>query len=60
MNVKDATFEFIGHIIRSAGCVLRQNLSVDVTPETVRENWLKITDMTSAKRFNSIQVKRVY
>ncbi|XP_018054878.1 PREDICTED: peroxisomal multifunctional enzyme type 2-like isoform X3 [Atta colombica] len=43
------------HIIRSAGCVLRQNLSVDVTPETVRENWLKITDMTSAKRFNSIQ-----
>lgn len=58
MDIKDATFEFIGHIIRSSGCALRQNLSVDVTPETVRENWSKVTDMASAKRLNSIQVKK--
>ncbi|XP_011155586.2 peroxisomal multifunctional enzyme type 2 isoform X1 [Solenopsis invicta] len=43
------------HIIRSSGCVLRQNLLDNVTPENVRDNWSKITDMTSAKRFNSLQ-----
>lgn len=43
------------HIIRSSGCILRQNLSSDVTPENVRENWSRVTDMTSAKRLNSIQ-----
>ncbi|XP_032676560.1 peroxisomal multifunctional enzyme type 2 [Odontomachus brunneus] len=43
------------HLIRSSGCVLRQNLSSDVSPEVVQENWSKITDMSSAKRFNSIQ-----
>ncbi|XP_071638603.1 peroxisomal multifunctional enzyme type 2 isoform X1 [Temnothorax longispinosus] len=43
------------HIIRSSGCVLRQNLSDDLTPENVRENWSKVIDMTSAKRLTSIQ-----
>ncbi|KAL0121934.1 hypothetical protein PUN28_007017 [Cardiocondyla obscurior] len=43
------------HIIRSSGCTLRQNFSEDVTPENVQENWSKVTDMTSAKRLNSIQ-----
>ncbi|XP_014473936.1 PREDICTED: peroxisomal multifunctional enzyme type 2 isoform X2 [Dinoponera quadriceps] len=43
------------HLIRSSGCILRQDLSSDVTPEAVQENWSKITDMTSTKRFNSIQ-----
>ncbi|EFN79028.1 peroxisomal multifunctional enzyme type 2 [Harpegnathos saltator] len=43
------------HLIRSSGCILRQNLSSDITPEAVQENWSEITDMTSAKRFNSIQ-----
>ncbi|XP_028050598.1 peroxisomal multifunctional enzyme type 2 isoform X2 [Monomorium pharaonis] len=43
------------HIIRSSGYVLRQNLSTNVTPENVRDNWSKVTDMSSAKRHNSIQ-----
>lgn len=43
------------HLVRSSGCVLRQNLSADVTPETVQENWSKVIDMTSAKRLDSIQ-----
>lgn len=43
------------HIIRSSGCILRQNLSADITPENVRENWSQVIDMTSAKRFNSIE-----
>jgi 3-hydroxyacyl-CoA dehydrogenase/3a,7a,12a-trihydroxy-5b-cholest-24-enoyl-CoA hydratase len=43
------------HLVRSSGCVLRQNLSADVAPENVRENWSKVTDMKSAKRLNSIQ-----
>ncbi|KAH0947221.1 hypothetical protein HN011_005307 [Eciton burchellii] len=42
------------NLIRSSGCVLRQDLLSNVTPEKVQENWLKITDMTTAKRFNSI------
>lgn len=50
------TFEFIGHLIRSSGSVLRQNLSADVTPEAVRENWSKITDMTLARRLDTVQV----
>lgn len=49
---------FIGHLVRSSGCVLRQNLSANVTPENVQENWSKVIDMTSAKRFDSIQVKK--
>jgi len=44
-------------LIRSSGCVLRQDLSSNVTPEKVQENWLNITDMTRAKRFNSIHVR---
>ncbi|XP_011645848.1 peroxisomal multifunctional enzyme type 2-like isoform X2 [Pogonomyrmex barbatus] len=48
-------FEYIGHLVRSSGCILRQNLSADVTPENVQKNWLKIIDMTSAKHLNSIQ-----
>ena len=43
------------HLVRSSGCVLRQNLSANVTPENVQENWSKVIDMTSAKRLNSIQ-----
>ncbi|GAB1867197.1 Peroxisomal multifunctional enzyme type 2 [Camponotus japonicus] len=43
------------HLVRSSGCVLRQNLSASVTPENVQENWSKVIDMTSAKRFDSIQ-----
>ncbi|XP_011685973.1 PREDICTED: peroxisomal multifunctional enzyme type 2 [Wasmannia auropunctata] len=43
------------HIIRSSGCALRQDLSADVTPENVRENWSKVIDMTSTKRLNSVQ-----
>lgn len=50
-------FEFIDDIVRSSGCVLRQNLSDDVTPENVRENWSKVIDMTSAERFNSLTVR---
>lgn len=43
------------HLVRSSGCVLRQNLSASVTPENVQENWSKVIDMTSAKRFDSLQ-----
>ncbi|XP_050454061.1 peroxisomal multifunctional enzyme type 2 isoform X1 [Cataglyphis hispanica] len=43
------------HLVRASGCVLRQNLSANVTPENVQENWSKVIDMTSAKRLDSIQ-----
>ncbi|XP_029679002.1 peroxisomal multifunctional enzyme type 2 [Formica exsecta] len=43
------------HLVRSSGCVLRQNLSANVTPENVQKNWSKVIDMTSAKRLDSIQ-----
>ncbi|XP_003706333.1 peroxisomal multifunctional enzyme type 2 isoform X1 [Megachile rotundata] len=43
------------HVIRSSGSTLRHNLSSDVTPEDVEERWETITDMSSAKHFNSIQ-----
>ncbi|XP_029157565.1 peroxisomal multifunctional enzyme type 2 [Nylanderia fulva] len=43
------------HLIRSSGCVLRQKLSADVTPENVQENWSKVIDMKFAKRLDSIQ-----
>lgn len=43
------------HLVRSSGSILRQNLSDDVTPENVQQNWSEVTDMTSAKRLNSIQ-----
>lgn len=42
-------------IIRSNGCVLRQDFNDVVTPEAVKENWMTITDMSNTKTYNSIQ-----
>nr|XP_031828485.1 peroxisomal multifunctional enzyme type 2 [Nomia melanderi] len=43
------------HLIRSSGSTLRQNLSENITPEDVAKNWATITDMSSAKHFDSIE-----
>nr|XP_034196444.1 peroxisomal multifunctional enzyme type 2 [Osmia lignaria] len=43
------------HVIRSSGATLRQDLSSDVTLEDVEKNWETVTDMSSAKRYNSIE-----
>lgn len=43
------------HLVRSSGGVLRQNLTSGVTPESVQENWAKVTDMSKAKHLDSIQ-----
>ncbi|XP_015524954.1 peroxisomal multifunctional enzyme type 2 isoform X1 [Neodiprion lecontei] len=43
------------HLIRSAGCNLRKKMSDAVTPEDARDNWAAVTDMTKAKRCESIQ-----
>ncbi|XP_017882295.1 peroxisomal multifunctional enzyme type 2 [Ceratina calcarata] len=42
------------HLIRSSGAILRQDLSSNVTPEVVEDKWSAITDMSSAKHFDSI------
>lgn len=42
------------HVIRSSGSVLRPDLSSNVTPEDVEKKWSAITDMSTAKHFNSI------
>ncbi|KAK9310148.1 hypothetical protein QLX08_000433 [Tetragonisca angustula] len=42
------------HVIRSSGSVLRPDLSSNVTPEDVEERWSAITDMSTAKHFDSI------
>ncbi|EZA54463.1 hypothetical protein DMN91_012183 [Ooceraea biroi] len=42
------------HLVRSTGCILRQDLSADVTPEAVKENWSQIINMKKAKRCNTI------
>ncbi|XP_076633275.1 peroxisomal multifunctional enzyme type 2 [Colletes latitarsis] len=43
------------HLIRSSGATLRQNLSSNITPEDVEQNWSAITDMSSAKHFDTIE-----
>ncbi|XP_076642289.1 peroxisomal multifunctional enzyme type 2 [Halictus rubicundus] len=43
------------HLIRASGCTLRQSLSKNVTPEDVEQNWTAITNMSSAKHFDSIE-----
>lgn len=42
------------HLIRSNGSVLRNSIAEGVTPEAVRDNWSKVTDMSNAKRCESI------
>ena len=42
------------HMIRASGSTLRQDLSSDVTPEEVQKKWSDVTDMSSAKHFDSI------
>ena len=43
------------HMIRASGSTLRQDLSSDVTPEEVQKKWSTVTDMSSAKHFDSIE-----
>lgn len=43
------------NLIRSTGAILRQDLSSDVTPENVRQNWSAVTDMSSSKTLQSIE-----
>ncbi|KOX75508.1 Peroxisomal multifunctional enzyme type 2 [Melipona quadrifasciata] len=45
---------YFSHVIRSSGSVLRPDLSSNVTPEDVEKKWSAITDMSTAKHFNSI------
>lgn len=42
------------HLVRSNGVILRKNLDESVTPEAVRDQWSQVTDMSGAKRFESI------
>ncbi|CAL7948825.1 unnamed protein product [Xylocopa violacea] len=42
------------HMIRSSGSILRQNLTDEITPEDVEKRWSAITDMSSAKHFDSL------
>ncbi|KAH0547031.1 peroxisomal multifunctional enzyme type 2 isoform X1 [Cotesia glomerata] len=42
------------HLIRSNGSILRKSLQDSLTPETVRDNWSQVTDMSTAKRCESI------
>ncbi|XP_008559784.1 peroxisomal multifunctional enzyme type 2 [Microplitis demolitor] len=42
------------HLIRSNGCILRKSINDSVTPEDVRDNWDKVTDMSNAKHCDSI------
>lgn len=41
--------------MRSPGGLLRARIDQIVTPEAVRESWSKVTDMSTAARFESIQ-----
>jgi hypothetical protein len=41
--------------VRSPGGLLRARIDEIVTPEAVRETWSKVTDMSTAARFESIQ-----
>ncbi|XP_033333627.1 peroxisomal multifunctional enzyme type 2 [Megalopta genalis] len=43
------------HLVRASGSTLRQSLSQDVTPEDVEQNWAAVTNMSSAKHFDSIE-----
>ncbi|XP_043589762.1 peroxisomal multifunctional enzyme type 2 isoform X1 [Bombus pyrosoma] len=43
------------HVIRSSGSTLRQDLSSDVTPEDVEKRWSTVTDMSTAKHFDSLE-----
>lgn len=43
------------HLVRSPGGLLRARIDQIVTPEAVRESWSKVTDMSAAARFESIQ-----
>ena len=43
------------HLIRSKGKMLKPKNNAVLTPETVRDSWSCITDMSKAKRFDSIQ-----
>ena len=43
------------HMIRASGATLRQDLSSDVTPEEVKKKWSAVTDMSSAKHFDSVE-----
>lgn len=49
-------YYFLGHVIRSSGATLRQDLSSNVTLEDVEKKWETVTDMSSAKHYNSIEV----
>lgn len=42
-------------IVRSNGSLLRTKISDKVNIENVRDNWEKITDISNAKRINTIQ-----
>ena len=46
----------IGHLIRSSGSILRKSAEDIVTLEAVKENWSKVTDMSNAKHYDSIEV----
>ncbi|XP_076668562.1 peroxisomal multifunctional enzyme type 2 isoform X2 [Andrena cerasifolii] len=48
------------HMIRASGTTLRQDLSSDVTPEEVQKKWSAVTDMSSAKHFDSVEGGNVY
>lgn len=37
--------------------MMRKSIDDMVTPETVRDSWEKITDMSGAKSFDSITVR---
>lgn len=41
--------------MRSPGGLLRAQMNELVTPEAVRENWGKVTDMSAAVKLESIQ-----
>lgn len=48
-----------GHLIRSVGSNLRKKITDTVTPEDARDNWAAVTDMTNAKRCETIQVMTI-
>lgn len=43
------------HMTRGKGSLLRSSIDADVTLETVRDSWDKVTDMSKAERCESIQ-----
>lgn len=57
---KNIKYLFLGHVIRSSGSTLRQDLSSEITPEDVENKWHAITDMSNAKHFNSIEVHTIF